>query len=298
MSSSSSPRDQTSRFGSPHARPPHSPQRRHFDRSQPSNSTGTGQPAWIGSSATSTPFCSSRRLVAPPKQPQRRWLTLRIAAGVRHLVFLSTLGADFEPGFTFGRWALAGEQAVARSSIPYTVLRPNSYMSNFYGMLRPADDGALRLPWGHGTSSFVDPRDVAECAARILLEPTDHVAATYSLTGPRSLDAPTVASTLGTANGRPVHYVDTPIEAVSQALTNAGVPAPVRKALVELHAVMANSARSQTTDDVENLTGHAPRSLAQFVADRATQVGELQRTETNELLAVQLTAHPLAESDS
>ena len=214
------------------------------------------------------------------------------------MVFLSTLGADFEPGFTFGRWALAGEQAVARSSVPYTVLRPNSYMSNFYGMLRPAEDGALRLPWGHGTNSFVDPRDVAECAARVLLEPTDHVAATYSLTGPRSLDASTVASTLGSANGVPIHYVDTPIESAAEALTHAGAPAPMRDALLELHAVMASSARSQTTDHVEKITGHAPRSLAEFVADRATHVAELQRTEANELLAVQLTAHPLGASDS
>ena len=94
----------------------------------------------------------------------------------------------------------------------------------------------------------------------------------------------------------PIHYVDTTIESVSEALTRAGVPAPVRKALIELHAVMASSARSQTTDDVEKLTGHAPRSLAEFVADRATQVGELQPTDANELLAVQLTAHPAGGS--
>ena len=55
---------------------------------------------------------------------------------------------------------------------------------------------------------------------------------------------------------------------------------------------MASSARSQTTDDVEKLTGHAPRSLAEFVADRAIQVGELQPTDANELLAVELTGHP------
>jgi hypothetical protein len=27
-----------------------------------------------------------------------------------HIVFLSTLGADFEPGFAFGRWALVANR--------------------------------------------------------------------------------------------------------------------------------------------------------------------------------------------
>ena len=90
------------------------------------------------------------------------------AAGVGHIVFLSTFGADFEPGFTFGRWALAGEHAVAAAGVPCTVLRPNSFKSNFLTTLRPADDGALRIPWGRGVTSFIDPRDVAAVAARVL----------------------------------------------------------------------------------------------------------------------------------
>ena len=113
--------------------------------------------------------CDAVLLIPPSGHPAEATATqvahAAASAGVRHMVFLSTLGADFDPGFTFGRWALAGEHAVAPASVPHTVLRPNSYMSNFYGMLRPADDGALRLPWGLGTNSFVDPRDVAECAA-------------------------------------------------------------------------------------------------------------------------------------
>src|SRR5689334_4614018 len=70
-----------------------------------------------------------------------------VGAGVTHVVFVSTFGAHLEPGFAFGRWARAAERQIERTGIPVTVLRPNSYMSNFVGMLRPSDDGALRLPW-------------------------------------------------------------------------------------------------------------------------------------------------------
>lgn len=90
------------------------------------------------------------------------------SADVRHVLFVSTLGADFDPGFTFGRWAPAGEQVVRAAGVPWTVIRPNSYQSNLLGMLRPGPDGALRMPWGAGRCSFVHRRDVAEVAAGIL----------------------------------------------------------------------------------------------------------------------------------
>ena len=95
-------------------------------------------------------------LVLPPaaRHPlpaTTRLLDSAVASGVQHVVFLSTLGADFVPGFAFGRWALAGEQAVAAAGLPYTVLRPNSYMTNFLTMSRPGRDGALRLPWSDGS---------------------------------------------------------------------------------------------------------------------------------------------------
>ena len=128
-------------------------------------------------------------LVLPPSAHHplpatTRLLDSAIASGVQHVAFLSTLGADFEPGFAFGRWALAGEQAVAAAGLPYTVLRPNSYMTNFLTMQRPGRDGALRLPWSDGACSFVHPGDVAAAAAQVLLEPHGHDGKTYELTGP------------------------------------------------------------------------------------------------------------------
>jgi uncharacterized protein YbjT (DUF2867 family) len=213
-------------------------------------------------------------LIVPPSARPALPTTARVAAaavaaGVRHLVFLSTLGADFKPGYTFGRWSLAGERTVALTPLPYTVLRPNSYMSNFVGMLRPAEDGSLRLPWGDGANSFVDPGDVSACAARILLDPHEHAGRVYLLTGPEALDATAVAAVLGETSGAPIHFVDTPPESVESALIQAGIPAPTRNALLELHAVMASGARSEVTHDVQTITGHAPRSLAQFAAGAA-----------------------------
>jgi uncharacterized protein YbjT (DUF2867 family) len=192
-----------------------------------------------------------------------------VRAGVRHVVFLSTLGADFVPGFTFGRWALTGERAVAAAGVPYTVLRPNSFMTNFVSGLRPGEDGALRLPWGSGATSFVDPRDVASAAARILLDPDDHVGTTYELTGPEALGADALAAAMSQASGAPIHYVETPAAIVRAALSKLGMPAPMVTAFLDLHAVMASGARAPTTGDVERVTERPPRSFAEFATDHA-----------------------------
>jgi uncharacterized protein YbjT (DUF2867 family) len=206
-----------------------------------------------------------------PLPAAARILERAAATGVGHVVFVSTLGADFDPGFTFGRWALAGEEAVAASGLPFTVLRPNSFMTNFWTTLRPAADGTLRLPWGQGASSFVDPADVAEVAARVLLDPAAHLGATYRLTGPEALTVPAIAATLGEASGEPIRYLDTPPEIVRARMSDAGVPAPMVTALMELHAVMASGARSTVTEDVRRVTSRRPGSFADLAARRARE---------------------------
>lgn len=206
-----------------------------------------------------------------PLPAAARLLEAAAGAGVAHVVVVSTLGADFDPGFTFGRWALAGEAAVAASGLPYTVLRPNSFMANFWTTLRPGPDGALRLPWGDGASSFVDPADVAAVAATVLVDPGPHAGATYRLTGPEALTAPAIAATLRAVTGEPVHYVDTRAELIRARLSGAGLPEPMVTALMELHAVMASGARAGVTSDVERITGRPPTSFADFAAARAAQ---------------------------
>lgn len=204
-----------------------------------------------------------------PLPATTRLLDSAITAGVQHVVFLSTLGADFEPGFAFGRWALAGEQAVAAAGLPYTVLRPNSYMTNFLTMQRPGHDGALRLPWSDGACSFVDPRDVAAAAVQVLLEPHGHDGQTYELTGPEALNIHAIAAILRAATGTPIHYVDTPLATVRDALSGAGMPQQMITAFLELHSVMASSQRAPVTSHVRQVTGRPPRSFAGFAAEHA-----------------------------
>ena len=52
-------------------------------------------------------------------------------AGVKYIVRMSAMGADAEPAIQLGKWHREVEKAVESSGIPYTILRPNSFMQNY-----------------------------------------------------------------------------------------------------------------------------------------------------------------------
>ena len=53
-------------------------------------------------------------------------------AGLKHVVRLSLLGADAPEAITIGRWHREAEKALEESGIPYTIVRPNVFMQNYF----------------------------------------------------------------------------------------------------------------------------------------------------------------------
>jgi len=50
---------------------------------------------------------------------------------VKHIVKLSVLDADAEPGILIGRWHRQEEKNIEEAGIPYTFLRSGAFMQNF-----------------------------------------------------------------------------------------------------------------------------------------------------------------------
>ena len=63
-------------------------------------------------------------------------ITVAKAAGVRHIVKPSVLGATADAPVLTARLHHQAEEALAASGIDWTVLQPNSYMQNFIGSPR------------------------------------------------------------------------------------------------------------------------------------------------------------------
>ena len=189
-------------------------------------------------------------------------------AGVRHIVKLSAIGIDDQPPHpTAIKWHAANEQHIRESGMAFTFLRPNSFMQNFITYFPPRN-GAIYLPWGTGTASFVDTRDIASVAAGVLRS-DGHEGRVYTLTGPVTLGITEVALILSQVTGREFKYVDVPEGAARDGMLQAGIPQWQVELVMELHAVNKQNRWNAVTSDIEKVTGTHPTDFAQFARDHA-----------------------------
>lgn len=191
-------------------------------------------------------------------------------AGVRHMVKLSVFGAESE-AFSFAKIHRPVERAIEGSGIPYTFLRPNSFMQNFVNYYGDTirTQSAFYLSCGDARVSHVDVRDIALVAALILT--TDgHAGSAYDLCGPEALTHAEVASKLSIATGRPINYVDLPEADLKQGLMEAGTPEWHTDALVDLYRYYTTGQASRVTTAIKDVTGRDPIAFDQFARDYAT----------------------------
>jgi len=208
----------------------------------------------------------------PPLLPNQLELMNRFVdaakrAGVGHIVKLSAIGIDDETPSTAIKWHGASERHIRESGVAFTFLRPNSFMQNFITYFPPRN-GAIYLPWGNGTASFVDTRDIANVAAKALTS-DGHGGRIYTLTGPATLGIAEVALILSEVAGREFKYVDVPGAAARDGMLQAGMPPWQVELVLELHAINKQNRWSAVTSDVEKVTGTPPTDFAQFARDHA-----------------------------
>lgn len=130
--------------------------------------------------------------------------------GVAHLVYSSGLGAD--RGGQPTKWEI--EQYIAASGVSATVLRPSSFMENLITQSATVgiSDGALRTAAAaHVRQQFIALDDIGAFTALALRNPDDYRGRTLELVGD-VLTPPEVAAQVGAALGRPVPYIQRPIE--------------------------------------------------------------------------------------
>ena len=188
-------------------------------------------------------------------------------AGVRHIVKLSAIGVDDATQPTAVKWHGANEQHIREAGVAFTFLRPNSFMQNFITYFPPRD-GTIYLPWGNGTASFVDTRDIASVAAKALTS-GGHEGKVYTLTGPATLGIAEVALILSEVTGHEFKYVDVPEAAARDGMLQAGIPQWQVELVMELHAVNKQNRWNAVISDIEKVTGTPPTDFAQFAREHA-----------------------------
>ncbi|MCC9311376.1 SDR family oxidoreductase [Kitasatospora sp. RB6PN24] len=193
-----------------------------------------------------------------------------VRTGLRpRIVLHAAAGVEVKPeGVRFLSAHVTGHAHLQAGGLPWTVLAPNGFHQNFLGMAAAVKAGRLTAAAGDAPVSWVDARDVAEAAVAVLT--TDgHEGAVYTLTGPAGLTHDEIADQLGAVAGRTVAYQAVEPEAALAGMLAAGWDPWRAEGLIELYTFYAGGGAGAVTHDVEKLTGHAPRSFADFAADHA-----------------------------
>ncbi|MEU7833951.1 NAD(P)H-binding protein [Nonomuraea sp. NPDC049129] len=165
------------------------------------------------------------------------------------------------------------EQVLNWSGLPVVHIRPTAFLDNPLFTTLAArsirERGTIELPFGTGRTSPIAVADVARVVATVLRDPAPHVGHVYELTGPRTVDMTEMAEEFSRALGRPVAYVDVPLERWwAEVLAKAGLPPHTAQHIATMARLHRENRYDRASDDVERLTGVPAETIEAFVAAR------------------------------
>ncbi|MCV2491366.1 NmrA family transcriptional regulator [Geodermatophilus sp. YIM 151500] len=207
-------------------------------------------------------------VMAPDGVPVDHAFLRRAAdAGVRRLVLLSSRAVE-----AMGDERLLAAEAAVRDAGPaWSVVRADWFDQNFdEGVFRDAVlAGEVVVPVGDVRQAFVDAGDVAAVAVAVLLGKAA-TGATYDVTGPEALSFGEAVGVVARAAGRPVRHLGEPDD-YWRTMTGSGLDAAQVRREIEAFAALRALGDDVPTRTVEQLTGRAATSFADYAADAAVR---------------------------
>lgn len=195
-------------------------------------------------------------------------------AGVESIVNMSQMTARPDHASPAARGHWLAERVLDWSGIGVTHLRPPYFLENLLTIANPAairTDGKVYLPYGEGRHAPIAGEDLARVAVEILTNPAPHHGKIYMPTGPVSLSMTEQAHTFSRVLGRPIQYVDVPVQNWRQALSRVEEISPyLVEHLCQVAETHKHGEQDMATGVVETVGGTPPKSLETFIrANRA-----------------------------
>ena len=189
-----------------------------------------------------------------------------VGAGVRHITFLSLLGAERNRFVPHAKV----EALLQAAETPYTLLRCGFFMQNLSTTHAPdiRKHGEIFVPAGQGKTAFVDARDIAAVAARTLTE-AGHENQAYPLTGGEALGYDEVAAIMSEVLGRAVRYGNPSLPRFAWRLWRRGHPLGYVGVVSAIYTTTRFGLAEKVTPHTANLLGRRPITMRQFVEDYA-----------------------------
>jgi uncharacterized protein YbjT (DUF2867 family) len=192
-------------------------------------------------------------------------------AGIEEIVFLSIIGADKNQ--IVPHYAI--ERAIEQLNIPAVFLRCSFFMQNLNTTHR--EDIRLRnrlfMPAGKGRTSFIDVRDIAAVAVKLLTEEhhqsqeLSQINRAYDLTGAVALTYYEVATIFTNILDRPIHYTNPAIPIFIWQMLRQGFPLQFVLIMVGIYSTARFGLADLVTSDVRQLLDRPPISIEQYVED-------------------------------
>lgn len=211
-------------------------------------------------------LCSARE---SPDRLQHHLTAVQAAvdAGVERIVYLSFLGAAADSVFLLGRQHFLTEQFIRGTGVGFTFLRSSLY-ADFVPYFA-GKDGVIRGPAGSGKVSWISRDDIADTVVAALLDDT-HAGQAYANTGPEALTLAETAAVLSRVTGTEVRYYEETLEEAWESRRPTGAPDWEIEGWISSYLAIAAGELEPVADTVQNLTGHPPTGLEEFLTANPT----------------------------
>jgi NAD(P)H dehydrogenase (quinone) len=187
-------------------------------------------------------------------------------AGVKHVVYTSLINPEPGSPIAIAPDHYATEQALAATSLDWTVLRNNVYTDyQLPSLARAVATGQLVSAAGDGGVGYVTREDCARAAAAALAAHNSG-RVTLDITGPAIVTQADLAQIASAITGRTVTYVSVTPDDIIAGMVAAGLPPLVAKAYASFDIGIAQGTLAVASSAVTDLTGKAPQTVHDYLA--------------------------------
>ena len=187
-------------------------------------------------------------------------------AGVQHIVYTSSYGADEKATFTLSRDHSQTEAYIKELGFTYTFLRDNFYLDFLIDIA--LENGEIRGPAGSGKVSAVARKDTSRVAAEILSHAKEWENQALNLTGPEDLSMEEIVSLLSKETGKDITYIDESVEEAYESRKKWPAQTWEYDAWVSTYTAIKSGEQDGVSTDIEKVLRHPASRLLDILRDR------------------------------
>jgi uncharacterized protein YbjT (DUF2867 family) len=189
-------------------------------------------------------------------------------AGVHRIVKMSAPIVAEPASVEVAKWHQSIEEKLESSGLEFCNLRPYSFMQNWLRNTFTIQHlGKIIGSAGSSPRNYVDCRDVAEIALRLLLSEHPLTMKVVTITGSEAISNQDMAERLSLATGSTVRYENlSRAEHYQVLLRRAKLPEWLARHLVELEE-LARLVPEQPDSEFQTLLRHPPRTIDEFIQE-------------------------------